>query len=113
MVQGGGLGVMTIATLFFMLMRRRVGLRQREVMVESLNSTQVGGIMKLINRLFRITAFAEVGGALLLAVRFVPMFGWGKGLWYSLFHSASAFCNAGFDLMGNAGSCGGMSFFAG
>ena len=111
--QVGGLGVMTIATLFFMLMRRRVGLRQREVMVESLNSTQVGGIMKLINRLFRITAFAEVGGALLLAVRFVPMFGWGKGLWYSLFHSASAFCNAGFDLMGNAGSCGGMSFFAG
>jgi len=109
--QVGGLGVMTIATLFFMLMRRRVGLQQREVMVESLNSTQVGGIMRLINQLFKITAVAELAGAVLLSVRFVPMFGWGKGLWYGLFHSVSAFCNAGFDLMGDMGDCGGMSWF--
>ncbi len=110
--QIGGLGVMTIATMFFMLMRRRVGLKQREVMVESLNSTQVGGIMRLINQLLRITAAAEITGALLLAVRFIPMFGWAKGLWYGLFHSVSAFCNAGFDLMGKAGNCGSMSLFA-
>ena len=109
--QVGGLGVMTIATLFFMLMRRRVGLKQREVMVESLNSTQVGGIMRLINQLFRITAVAEIAGALLLSVRFIPMFGFGKGLWYGLFHSVSAFCNAGFDLMGGRGNSGGMSYF--
>ncbi len=102
--QIGGLGVMTIATLFFMLMRRRVGLRQREVMVESLNTTQVGGIMRLMHQLFLITAVAEISGALLLAVRFVPMFGLGRGLWYGLFHSVSAFCNAGFDLMGSVGS---------
>ncbi len=111
--QIGGLGVMTIATLFFMLMRRRVGLRQREVMVESLNSTQVGGIMRLINLLFKITALAEIGGAALLALRFVPEFGFGRGIWYSLFHSVSAFCNAGFDLMGSSGDCGSMSLFAG
>ena len=109
--QVGGLGVMTIATLFFMLMRRRVGLKQREVMVESLNSTQVGGIMRLINQLFRITAVAEISGALLLSVRFIPMFGFGKGLWYGLFHSVSAFCNAGFDLMGGRGESGGISYF--
>lgn len=111
--QVGGLGVMTIATLFFMLMRRRVGLRQREVMVESLNTTQVGGIMRLINLLFRITAVAELAGALLLAIRFIPLFGFGRGIWYGFFHSVSAFCNAGFDLMGSAGSCGSMSRFVG
>ncbi len=111
--QVGGLGVMTIATMFFMLIRRRVGLRQREVMVESLNSTHVGGIMRLLKQLLLITAFAEVVGALLLAVRFVPVFGFGRGLWYGLFHSASAFCNAGFDLMGSMGNCGSMSAFSG
>ena len=109
--QIGGLGVMTIATLFFMLMRRRVGLRQREVMVESLNTTQVGGIMRLIWQLFVITAVAEIGGALLLSLRFIPMLGFWKGLWYGLFHSVSAFCNAGFDLFGTAGDCGSMSVF--
>jgi len=111
--QIGGLGVMTIATLFFMLMRRRVGLQQREVMVESLNTTQVGGIMRLIWQLFVITAVAEAAGAILLSFRFVPMFGFGKGIWYGVFHSVSAFCNAGFDLMGGAGDCGSMSFFRG
>ena len=109
--QIGGLGVMTIATMFFMLMRRRVGLKQREVMVESLNSTQVGGIMRLINQLLRITAAAEIAGALLLSVRFIPMYGLGKGLWYGLFHSVSAFCNAGFDLMGGTGRFGSISSF--
>ncbi len=110
--QIGGLGVMTIATLFFMLMRRRVGLRQREVMVESLNSTQVGGIMRLLRLLLMITAAAEIAGALLLAVRFVPIFGFGRGLWYGFFHSVSAFCNAGFDLMGGIDSAS-MGVFAG
>ena len=98
--QIGGLGVMTIATLFFMLMRMRVGLRQREVMVESLNSTQVGGIMRLLREILFVTAVVEIAGALLLAVRFIPDYGFGRGLWYGLFHSVSAFCNAGFDLMG-------------
>ena len=98
--QIGGLGVMTIATMFFMLMRRRVGLRQREVMVESLNHTQVGGIMRLLNELLLITFVAEIAGAVLLAIRFIPRFGFGRGLWYGFFHSVSAFCNAGFDLMG-------------
>lgn len=110
--QTGGLGVMTIATLFFMLMRRRVGLRQREVMVESLNTTQVGGIMRLLRQIVIVTGVAEGLGAVLLAIRFIPMFGFGRGLWYGLFHSVSAFCNAGFDLMGSAGDCGSLSYFA-
>lgn len=107
--QIGGLGVMTIATLFFMLMRKRVGLRQREVMVESLNHTQVGGIMRLLSELLVISAAAEGLGAVLLAIRFIPIYGFGRGLWYGLFHSVSAFCNAGFDLMGG----GSMQDFSG
>lgn len=111
--QIGGLGVMTMATLFFMLMRMRVGLRQREVMVESLNHTQVGGIMRLLKEIIIVTVAVESIGALLLSLRFIPVYGFGRGLWYGLFHSVSAFCNAGFDLMGNSGDCGSLSSLRG
>lgn len=100
LIQIGGLGFMTIATLFYLILRKRMGLRQRELMVESINTTQVGGIMKLSKKILIGTFSMEAIGALLLAFRFIPMFGFGKGLWYSVFHSISAFCNAGFDLMG-------------
>ena len=100
LIQIGGLGVMTISTLFFLLLRRRVGLRQREVLTESINSTAVGGILRLIRLILTGTAVVELTGALLLAIRFVPRFGAGQGIAYALFHSVSAFCNAGFDLMG-------------
>ena len=100
LIQVGGLGFMTIATLFFLILRRKMGLRKREIMVESINTTQVGGIMKLAKLILLGTLFFESLGAALLAIRFVPMFGPGKGIWYSVFHSVSAFCNAGFDLMG-------------
>lgn len=100
LIQIGGLGVMTISTLFFLLLRRRVGLRQREVLTESINTTAVGGILRLIRLILTGTAVVELTGALLLAIRFVPRFGAGQGIAYALFHSVSAFCNAGFDLMG-------------
>lgn len=101
MIQVGGLGFMTIASLFFRLLRLRVGLREREVMVEGLNFTHIGGIMRMTGRILIGTAIIEGIGALLLALRFVPQFGFWRGLWYSMFHSVSAFCNAGFDLMGS------------
>jgi len=100
MIQLGGLGFMTIATMFYLVLRKRMGLRQRELMVESINTTQIGGIMKLTKKILIGTGCFELIGALLLAIRFIPMHGLGKGLWYSVFHSISAFCNAGFDLMG-------------
>ena len=100
LIQIGGLGFMTMAVLFFRLLRRRIGLREREVIVEGLNSSHVGGILNLTGLIFRGTAIVEGCGALLLAIRFIPLFGFGKGIWYSVFHSISAFCNAGFDLMG-------------
>jgi len=100
LIQTGGLGFMTIATMFFLILRRRMGLRKREIMVESINTTQVGGIMKLAKLILLGTLCFESAGAVLLAIRFVPMLGWGRGIWYSVFHAVSAFCNAGFDLMG-------------
>ena len=103
MIQLGGLGFMTMATLFYLLLNKRMGLRQREIMVESINTTQIGGIMKLSRLILAGTFTIELLGALILSIRFIPMFGPWKGLWYGLFHSVSAFCNAGFDLMGGTG----------
>ena len=100
LIQIGGLGFMTIATGFLLLLRRRIGLLSRQILTESINRTHVGGVIRLAGRIFRITALCEGLGALLLSCRFVPEFGWARGIWFGIFHSVSAFCNAGFDLMG-------------
>ncbi len=113
LIQIGGLGVMTISTLFFLLLRRKVGLRQREVLTESINTTAVGDIMRLIRLILIGTAAVELAGALLLSIRFIPRFGPGRGIAYALFHSVSAFCNAGFDLMGVIEPYSSFSAFSG
>ena len=100
LIQVGGLGFMTIATMFSMLLKRKMGLREKEIMVESINSEHIGAIRNITGKIIAGTAIFEGVGALLLATRFIPEFGWAKGIWYSVFHSISAFCNAGFDLMG-------------
>ena len=100
LIQLGGLGFMTIATLFSRLVRRRMSMRERGVMAESINTVRVGRIMEITSTIGLGTLIFELAGAVLLAIRFIPEFGLGQGLWYSVFHSVSAFCNAGFDLMG-------------
>lgn len=100
LIQLGGLGFMTIATLFSRLLRRRMSLRERGVMAESINTIRVGRILEITYTIGLGTLIFELSGAVLLAMRFIPEFGFGQGLWYSVFHSVSAFCNAGFDLMG-------------
>lgn len=100
LIQVGGLGFMSIATLFLLLMRRRLGLRQREVVVDSISYNQLGGFVPFLRLVFLGTLLAEGTGAALLSIRFVPRLGWGKGVYYGVWHSISAFCNAGFDLMG-------------
>lgn len=100
LIQVGGLGFITIGVAFAVLFRRRIGLRQRYLLKESINAMEIGGIIKLWRNIVIGTALFEGIGALLLAFRFVPQFGWIRGIYYSLFHSVSAFCNAGFDLMG-------------
>ena len=101
LIQIGGLGFMAAATIFFMLLGKRISLGTRLMLQESLNEDRIGGLVRLM-RWVIFSAFTIEGiGALLLATRFVPILGLGKGLWYSVFHAISAFCNAGFDILGN------------
>ena len=100
LIQVGGMGVVTMAVAIFIFSGKRIGLKQRWVMQESISAPQVGGIVRMTGFILK-TAFAMEGiGAAILALRFCPRFGLWRGLWYSVFHSVSAFCNAGFDLMG-------------
>lgn len=100
LIQIGGLGFMTIAILFMRLLRRRIGLQEKEVITESLSRFRMNDIVSTVRFIIIGTAVIEGAGALLLSIRFIPLFGFGKGLWYAVFHAVSAFCNAGFDLMG-------------
>lgn len=102
LIQIGGLGVMTLATLFPLLLRKKIGLKSRQILKEQLNIDTLQGIMKLFRYVLVFTFLVEILGAILLSFRFVPLFGVAKGLWYSIFHSVSAFCNAGFDLLGDS-----------
>ncbi len=103
LIQTGGLGFMTIITMFSLFLRRRIGLAERSLMRESINTMYIGGIIRLTKRILIGTLFFETVGAILLSIRFVPLLGWGEGIWCGVFHSISAFCNAGFDLFGRFG----------
>ena len=100
LIQIGGLGVITVAVTFFRLWGRRISLAQRNMMQQSISAPQVGGIVRRTGFILRGSICIELCGALLLMPVFLRDFGFAKGLWYSLFHAISAFCNAGFDLMG-------------
>ncbi len=100
MIQIGGLGFMTMGILLAMALKKRISLRARGLLQESMNYMQMGGIIRLVKRAFLGTILFEGVGAALLAVRFIPLFGVGRGIFYGIFHSVSAFCNGGFDLMG-------------
>lgn len=100
LIQTGGLGLMTVATLFSLAMRRRIGLAERSLLQESVASLTIGGVVRLTRRILLGTLLFEGTGALLLSVRFVPRYGVVRGVYMGVFHSVSAFCNAGFDLMG-------------
>lgn len=100
MIQIGGLGFMTMGILLAMALKKRISLRARGLLQESMNYMQMGGIIRLVKTAFLGTLLFEGVGAVLLAARFIPVFGVRRGILYGLFHSISAFCNAGFDLMG-------------
>ncbi len=111
LIQIGGLGFMTIAILFSLVVGRRIGLRERSLLAEAVSATQVGGVIRLVRRMLFGTALFEGVGAVLLAFRFVPLFGFGRGVWFAVFHSVSAFCNAGFDLMGAHTPSSSLTYF--
>lgn len=99
LIQIGGLGIICAASAVAMLSGRRIQLRQREILCESISANQVGGVVQLTGFIVKFTLAAELLGAVGLACSLVPQYG-ASGVWMSLFHSVSAFCNAGFDLMG-------------
>lgn len=101
MIQIGGLGFITVGVFVSIVLRRKIGLKQRGLMQESMSALKIGGIVKLAKKIVIGTLILEGGGAVLLAIRFVPQFGVFRGIYYGIFHSISAFCNAGFDLMGS------------
>ncbi|MCM1100050.1 MAG: Trk family potassium uptake protein [Clostridium sp.] len=100
MIQIGGIGFVTVAILVMVLAKRRIGLNERFIMQNSISAPQIGGIVRMTKFIALGTICLEAVGALLLSFDFVPRFGWRKGIYFSIFHSVSAFCNAGFDLMG-------------
>lgn len=100
LIQIGGLGVITVAIAIAIFSGRKIGLMQRTTMQEAISAPNVGGIVKLTGFILRGVAVVELTGAVLLSIPFVREFGFWKGIWYGIFHSISAFCNAGFDLMG-------------
>ncbi len=100
MIQIGGVGFMTIAILIMVAARRKIGLSQRSIMQSSISAPQIGGIVRMTKFIAAGTLIIEAIGAVLLSFDFIPRFGWKKGIYFSIFHSISAFCNAGFDLMG-------------
>ena len=102
LIQMGGLGFMVFATLVMVALGRRITLRDRVVIRESMNAATLSGLVRLTMWYGVMALVIEMSGAVLLAFRFVPLLGWGQGVWYSVFHAVSAFCNAGFDLFGDS-----------
>ena len=99
LIQIGGLGVITIAVSFALLSGRKISLMQRSVMQEAISAPKVGGIVRLTGFVLKGTFLVEFTAAFIMMPVFVKDFG-AKGIWMAIFHSISAFCNAGFDLMG-------------
>ena len=103
MIQVGGMGVVTVAVAITMISGKKISLKTRSTMQEAISAHHVGGVVHLTGFIIRGTAIIELLGALLLLPAFIPRFGVLRGIWYSVWHSISAFCNAGFDLMGVRG----------
>ena len=99
LIQIGGMGVITVAASLTMISGRKISLMQRSTMQEAVSAPKVGGIVRLTNFIVKTTLLFELLGALLMAPVFYRDFG-ARGFWMAVFHSVSAFCNAGFDLMG-------------
>ena len=100
LIQIGGLGVMTLSTLVAMLLGKRITLSSRLIIREQVGAKGYSGLVKLIRYVLASTLVIESVGAFILAFSFVPVYGFFKGIWFSIFHSISSFCNAGFDLIG-------------
>lgn len=100
LIEVGGLGFLTIGAYISVLLKKRIGLQEREQLQESVNTLEIAGVVRLVKKIVQGALCVEGLGAVLLAFRFVPRFGVVRGIYFSVFHAVSAFCNGGFDLMG-------------
>lgn len=104
LIQIGGLGFMSFSTLIALILGRKITLKERLLIQQSLNSFNIQGLVKMSKYILIFTFLIEGLGAAILSIKFIPEFGVKKGIFYSIFHSISAFCNAGIDLIGNGKS---------
>lgn len=104
LIQLGGLGFMTFVSSIIMLFGRDMGIGSRRALMASAGGEKLFGLKSLVRSILIGSAIFETLGAVLLCIQFVPDFGWGQGIYYAIFHSVSAFCNAGFDLLATVGS---------
>ena len=102
LIQIGGLGVMSLASIIPLILGKKIGMKSRQILKEQLNVESLDGMIVLFKYVLIFTFGTEILGAILLSIRFVPLYGLGQGLWVSVFHSISAFCNAGFDILGDS-----------
>ena len=112
LIQIGGLGFMAVAIAISLAAHKKIGLKQRGLLMEAMNSPELGGVVRIMVRSLKYTFIFELAGAVLLSIRFIPMFGFWQGAWFGIFHSVSAFCNAGFDLMGIITPSASLTIFA-
>jgi trk system potassium uptake protein TrkH len=98
LIQLGGLGIMSFGVLIYIVLGRKIGIKERLVMQTALNQTSIGGVINLVKYLFYFSLSIEFIAMIFLSFRWIPEYGWSKGLFYSFFHAISAFNNAGFAL---------------
>lgn len=104
LIETGGLGFMSITIFIAILLGKKITLKDRLIMQEAMNTFNIQGLVKMVQYVLAFTLSVQICGAILLATQFIPQFGWKTGVFFSIFHSVSAFCNAGFDLFGNYAS---------
>ena len=113
LIQIGGLGIVSVAAFLATISGRRISLLQRSMLQDSISAHQIGGIVKMTGFVFKVAFLTELLGALVMLPSFLKAFG-PAGIWMAVFHSISAFCNAGFDVMGNhTGAFSSLTFFRG
>jgi len=102
LIQLGGMGLMTFAVLVLSSLGMQIGLGQRQFLREEMGLSSLGGLLDIVWVVFKVVLVCEVIGMAIMALVFVPDFGWGEGLWQAAFHSISAFNNAGFSLFSDS-----------
>ena len=113
LIQVGGLGFMSIFSLFLMMVHAKLGLKKRMILQQAFGLTDIEGVVQLLRRVILVTAVMEFTGAVILCLRFLRDFPVNQAIWMGIFHSVSAFCNAGFDILGRISPGCSLSPYAG